>query len=63
MHIFRRINAEVLARPVLDFYELTEEEEVGLEEELLYTERMGDIDEFEGMKADSRLNEVGYGDV
>ena len=49
--------------PVLDFYELTEEEEVGLEEELLYTERMGDIDEFEGMKADSRFYEVGYGDV
>ena len=63
MRIFRWIDTEVLARPVLDFYELTEEEEVGLEEELLYTERMGDIDEFEGMKADSRLNEVGYGDV
>ena len=46
-HIFRRINAEVLARPVLDFYELTEEE-VELEEELLYTEGMSDIDEFEG---------------
>ena len=33
----RRINTEVLAHPVLDFYELTEEEEIGLEEQLLYT--------------------------
>ena len=44
-HIFRRINTE---GPVFDIYELTEEEEVELEQELLQAEGMSDIDEFEG---------------
>jgi len=48
MRVFRRINAEVLAHPVLDYYQLTEEEEVELEQELLQAEGMSDIDEFEG---------------
>ena len=43
--IFRRINSE---GPVFDIYELTEEEEVEFEEEMLYAEGMSDIDEFEG---------------
>ena len=45
--IFRRINTETLIH-CIDIYELTEEEEVGLEQELLQAEEMSDIDEFKG---------------
>lgn len=44
--IFRRIEkADVVNQPILDFHELTEEQEVELEEHLLETEGMSDIDE------------------
>ena len=46
--IFRRIEkAELLGQPVLDFQALTEEQEEELEEQLLQTEEISDIDEFE----------------
>ena len=39
---------ESILRPWSDIYELTEEKEVELEQELLQAEEMSDIDEFEG---------------
>ena len=43
-HIFHRINTEGF---IFDIYELTEEEEVEFEQELLQAEGMSDIDKFE----------------
>ena len=45
--IFHRINSEYWELAILNFNELTEEEEVQLEDELLQNKEMSDIDKFD----------------